>query len=230
MNARLHGLYFVTPGTAAGRLERVAAALRGGARIVQYRDKGSDTDARRREAGEILTQCRRAGALCLVNDDVELCKAIDADGVHLGEADASIEAARTQLGDDRIIGASCYDDLQRAHAATAAGADYVAFGSMYPSPTKPQARRANLDLLRMARRELEIPICAIGGITPANAGPVIAAGADMVAVIQGITEATNPEAAARALQALFRATHLDASPPSTAGADATQGTSNAGPR
>lgn len=203
MNPRLRGLYFVTPGNPAVRLELVLAALRGGARIIQYRDKGGDTEARRREAEAIRMQCRQAGALCLVNDDVELCTAIDADGVHLGEADAAIEAARARLGADRIIGASCYDDLPRAHAAAAAGADYVAFGSVYPSPTKPQARRANLDLLRLARGELEIPICAIGGITPANAGPVIAAGADMVAVIQGISASPDPEAAARALQALF---------------------------
>jgi thiamine-phosphate pyrophosphorylase len=209
MNPRLYGLYFVTPGNAAGRLELVLAALRGGARIIQYRDKTDDTDARLREADAILAQCRHADALCLVNDDVELCKAIGADGVHLGEADAAIEAARARLGAGRIIGASCYDDLQRAHAAAAAGADYVAFGSVYPSATKPQARRADLDLLRAARRELDLPICAIGGITAENAAPVVAAGADMIAVIQGIAEAPNPEAAARALQALFGATHTD---------------------
>jgi thiamine-phosphate pyrophosphorylase len=209
MNPQLHGLYFVTPGNAAGRLELVVAVLRGGARIIQYRDKSDDSDARRREVDAILTQCRRADALCLVNDDVELCRDTGADGVHLGEGDVAIEAARARLGAGGIIGASCYDDLQRAHAAVAASADYVAFGSVYPSATKPQARRADLDLLRIARRELEIPICAIGGITPENAGPVIAAGADMVAVIQGITEAPNPEAAAHALQALFSATDLD---------------------
>ncbi|TVP83311.1 thiamine phosphate synthase [Thioalkalivibrio sp.] len=205
MNPRLRGLYFVTPGNAAGRLELVLAALGGGARIVQYRDKTDDTDARRREADAILALCRRAGALCLVNDDVELCQAIGADGVHLGEADAAIEAARARLGADRIIGASCYNNLQHAHAAAAAGADYVAFGSVYPSATKPQARRADLDLLRAARRELNVPICAIGGITAENAAPVVAAGADMIAVIQGISAAPDPEAAARALQALFGA-------------------------
>lgn len=206
MNPRLRGLYFVTPERAEGRLERVQAALRGGARIVQYRDKSGEATARRREAGEILEQCRRANALCLINDDIELCAAIDADGVHVGEDDAAIQAARTRLGPDRIIGASCYNDLQRARDAAAAGADYVAFGAIYPSPTKPRARRADLDLLRTARRELGIPICAIGGITPENAAPVVAAGADMIAVIQGITEAPNPEAAARRLQALFATT------------------------
>jgi len=203
MNPRLRGLYFVTPGNAAGRLELVLAALQGGARIVQYRDKTDDTEARRRKADAILALCRRTGALCLVNDDVELCQAIGADGVHLGEADAAIEAARARLGADRIIGASCYNDLQQAHAAVAAGADYVAFGSIYPSATKPQARRADLNLLRTARRELDVPICAIGGITADNAAPVVASGADMIAVIQGISAAPDPEAAARALQALF---------------------------
>ena len=211
MNPSLRGLYFVTPSDSAGRLELVLAALRGGARIIQYRDKTNDTDARRREADAILAQCRRYDALCLVNDDVELCKAIGADGVHLGAADAAIEAARARLGVDRIIGASCYDDLQHARAAVAAGADYVAFGSLYPSATKPQARRANLDLLRAARSALDVPICAIGGITADNAAPVVAAGADMVAVIQGISASPDPEAAARALQALFSATYLDGS-------------------
>ena len=211
MNPSLRGLYFVTPSDSAGRLELVLAALRGGARIIQYRDKTNDTDARRREADAILAQCRRYDALCLVNDDVELCKAIGADGVHLGAADAAIEAARARLGVDGIIGASCYDDLQHARAAAAAGADYVAFGSLYPSATKPQARRANLDLLRAARSALDVPICAIGGITADNAAPVVAAGADMVAVIQGISASPDPEAAARALQALFSATYLDGS-------------------
>jgi thiamine-phosphate pyrophosphorylase len=205
MNPRLRGLYFVTPERAEGRLELVAAALRGGARIVQYRDKAAKAAARRREASAILEQCRRANALCLVNDDVELCAETGADGVHLGEDDTALQTARTRLGPGRIIGASCYNDLQRARDAAAAGADYVAFGSIYPSATKPQARRVDLDLLRAARRELDIPICAIGGITPDNAALVVAAGADMIAVVQGISEATNPETAARRLQALFGA-------------------------
>lgn len=205
MNPRLRGLYFVTPGKHAGRLELVAAALRGGARIVQYRDKSDDADARQHEAAAILGQCRRADALCLINDDVALCKTVGADGVHLGADDIAIEAARIRLGPDRIIGASCYNDLQRAHNAVAAGADYVAFGSIYPSATKPAARRADLDLLRAARRELDIPICAIGGITPDNAMPVVAAGADMIAVIQGITDSPAPETAAHRLQSLFAA-------------------------
>ncbi len=203
MNPLLRGLYFVTPEAAPGRTELVAAALRGGARIVQYRDKSGDAERRLTEARVIAEHCRTAGALFLVNDDVELCLAVSADGVHLGEDDAGVADARARLGPGALIGASCYNDLQRAHAAADAGADYVAFGSVYPSPTKPNARRADFDLLRRAQRELDIPICAIGGITPENAAPVVAAGADMIAVIQGISEDPDPEAASRRLQSLF---------------------------
>lgn len=193
----------MTPEAADGRADLVAAALRGGARVVQYRDKSARTEDRLREARRLLEMCRQAGALFLVNDDVELCAAVAADGVHLGEDDAGVADARARLGAQCLIGASCYNDLERARAAADAGADYVAFGSVYPSPTKPLARRADLDLLRRARRELDIPICAIGGITPENAAPVLAAGADMIAVVQGISEAPDPEAAARSLQSLF---------------------------
>ncbi|MFO8152903.1 thiamine phosphate synthase [Thioalkalivibrio sp.] len=199
----LRGLYFVTPEAVAGRTGLVAAALRGGARLVQYRDKSGDAGRRLTEARRLAEHCRESGALFLVNDDVELTAAIGADGVHLGEDDAGIGKARAVLGPECVIGASCYDDLERARSAIAAGADYVAFGSVYPSPTKPRARRADLDLLRRAHRELDAPICAIGGITPENAAPVVAAGADMIAVIQGISEAADPEIAARRLQALF---------------------------
>ena len=203
MNPRLRGLYFVTPEAAGGRTALVAAALRGGARLVQYRDKSDRNEDRLREARLLRAMCREAGALFLVNDDVELCAAVGADGVHLGEDDSGIEGARARLGEGYLIGASCYNDLDRARAAADAGADYAAFGSVYPSPTKPLARRADFNLLRRARRELDIPICAIGGITPENAAPVLAAGADMIAVIQGLSEAPDPEAAARSLQSLF---------------------------
>jgi thiamine-phosphate pyrophosphorylase len=203
MNPRLRGLYYVTPDTANGRVDGVAAALRGGARIVQYRDKSGTVADRRLEARSLLDLCREAGALFVVNDDIELCAELGADGVHLGEDDAGIAEARARLGPQCLIGASCYNDLERARRAVAAGADYVAFGAFHPSPTKPQARRADLELLLAARRELDVPICAIGGITPENAAPIVAAGADMIAVIQGVAEAPDPEAAARALQSLY---------------------------
>lgn len=199
----LRGLYFVTPEAAADRSRLVVAALRGGARLIQYRDKSGIAGDRLREAQALLALCRQAGARLIVNDDVDLCAASGADGVHLGEDDAGIEETRARLGPACIIGASCYNDFDRARCAASAGADYVAFGSVYPSPTKPLARRADLELLRRARRELDVPICAIGGITPENAAPVVAAGADLIAVIQGINEAPDPEAAARRLQSLF---------------------------
>ena len=199
----LRGLYFVTPEAAADRSRLVVAALRGGARLIQYRDKSGIAGDRLREAQALLALCRQAGARLIVNDDVDLCAASGADGVHLGEDDAGIEETRARLGPACIIGASCYNDFDRARCAASAGADYVAFGSVYPSPTKPLARRADLELLRRARRELDVPICAIGGITPENAAPVVAAGADLIAVIQGISEAPDPEAAARRLQSLF---------------------------
>jgi thiamine-phosphate pyrophosphorylase len=204
VNPRLRGLYFVTPDASPDRRSGlVAAALAGGARIVQYRDKSGDAEQRLAEARVIAEHCRATGALFLVNDDVELCLAVNADGVHLGEDDAGIPETRARLGAGQLIGASCYNDLERARSAAAAGADYVAFGAVHASATKPNARRADLDLLRRARRELGVPICAIGGITPENAAPVVAAGADMIAVIQGISEAPDPEAAARRLQSLF---------------------------
>jgi thiamine-phosphate pyrophosphorylase len=203
MNPRLRGLYFVTPEAATGRAARVVAALRGGARIVQYRDKSGTGADRRHEARRLFHLCRDAGALFIVNDDVELCAELAADGVHLGEDDAGIAEARARLGLACLIGASCYNDLEKARRAVAAGADYVAFGALHPSPTKPRARRADLELLHAARRELDVPICAIGGITPENAAPIVAAGADMIAVVQGIANASDPEVAARTLQSLY---------------------------
>jgi thiamine-phosphate pyrophosphorylase len=209
MNPRLRGLYFITPDCAEGRRELVAAVLLGGARIVQYRAKSTPPESRLHEARALQDLCHAAGALYLINDDVALCASLRADGVHLGEDDADLAEARRRLGPDKIIGASCYNALESARRAVAAGADYVAFGAVHPSPTKPQARRADLELLRAARRELPVPICAIGGITAENAAPVIAAGVDMVAVIQGIAAAPDPEAAARSLQALFAAPAFD---------------------
>ena len=204
--SRLHGLYVITDrALAAGRPlpELVAAALEGGARVVQYRDKTADHARRRDEARALAALCRDAGALLIVNDDVELALAAQADGVHLGRDDAGIAAARGHLGPDRLIGVSCYDRFDRAVAAQQAGADYVAFGSFFPSPTKPAAVRAGLALLERGRRELDLPLVAIGGITPENAGALVAAGADMLAVIHAVFGAADVRAAAAAFAPLF---------------------------
>lgn len=202
----LRGLYAITDAALCARLglvESVARALAGGVRAVQYRDKGGDRDRRLAEAAALVSLCRTAGAYFIVNDDVELALAVDADGVHVGRDDEGIAAARALLGPDRLVGASCYDQLGLARAAVAAGADYVAFGSFFPSPTKPNAARADLPLLQRARRELAVPQVAIGGITPENGASLIAAGADMLAAIGAVFGASDPRTAAAAFARLF---------------------------
>ncbi len=202
--SRLAGLYVLTDARLGKRLEAaVAAALAGGARLIQYRDKSMDIERREIEARRLRTLTRRRNALLIVNDDPELAARVKADGVHLGRDDPDIVAARRLLGPEAVIGISCYDSLALARDATAAGADYVAFGSVFPSPTKPAAMRAPLELITAAKLELGVPICAIGGITPDNAAPVLAAGADLLAVITSVLFAEDPEAAARRLAECF---------------------------
>ena len=203
---RLRGLYVITDRTLAGDRplpDLVSEALAGGARVVQYRDKTADAARRRAEAADLTALCRHAGALLVVNDDVELALAADADGVHLGRDDAAVAAARARLGPGRLIGVSCYDRFELALAAQRAGADYVAFGSFHPSPTKPATVRADVSLLARGRRELALPLVAIGGITPENGRALVAAGADMLAVITAVFGATDVRAAAAAFAPLF---------------------------
>ncbi|MFP4079628.1 MAG: thiamine phosphate synthase [Ectothiorhodospira sp.] len=200
----LHGLYLVTPEGGPGTLvHRVEQALDGGARILQYRDKSGDASQRLETARALKALCTAHGALFLVNDDVELAATVAADGVHLGREDAGLEEARARLGPDALIGISCYDRLDQAEDAAARGADYVAFGAVFPSATKPGAVHAPLALIREARARLDLPIAAIGGITPDNAGEVIRAGAHMVAVIQGVFAAPDIRNAARTIQDCF---------------------------
>ena len=197
------GLYLITPDEQDPEclFERTRAVLPYVA-CLQLRNKVMDV-ARLLEVGSRLrSACRLAGVAFIVNDDVMLARTLDADGVHLGEHDGGIAEARRVLGDRAIIGASCYDELARAQAAVVAGADYVAFGACFPSSTKPAARRAKLGLFREAAG-LSVPRVAIGGITPDNAHTVIAAGADLVAVISGVYDAPDPVAAARAYLSCF---------------------------
>jgi thiamine-phosphate pyrophosphorylase len=204
----LRGLYAITPGHGPQGMplaNRVRLAVAGGARMVQYRDKTSDADRRRREIRELLEVCRAGGVPLIVNDDVELALEIGADGVHLGRDDPDPAAARRRLGPEAIIGVSCYGQLERAREAQAAGADYVAFGRFFPSATKPQATPADPGLLRRARRELGLPLVAIGGITPENAPALLAAGADLLAVIHGVFGQDDVRAAAAAYARLFPA-------------------------
>ncbi|MDR2450874.1 MAG: thiamine phosphate synthase [Candidatus Accumulibacter sp.] len=218
MNHRgeLRGLYAITPETedAADGLARVRAALSGGARIVQYRDKTGDAARRLTMALALRAATRDHRALLIVNDSPLLALAANADGVHLGDGDGDPAAARGALGPGRILGISCYGDFERARAAARAGADYVAFGAVFASPTKPRAARADLALFRRCRDELGIPACAIGGITRDNARAVAAAGADMLAVISDLFQAGDlaaVETRARAFQALFEE-HLHEQP------------------
>jgi len=201
----VRGLYAVTPDEPdIGSLTRkVRKALAGGARILQYRNKSANAAVRSEQGTALLALCREARIPFVINDDLDLARAIGADGLHLGRDDVSIAAARAQLGEDKLLGVSCYDRLELALAAREAGADYVAFGSAFPSSTKPEATRAPLSLYREARARLDFPIVAIGGITTENAHKVIEAGADAVAVISALFDSPDIEAAARSFSRLF---------------------------
>jgi thiamine-phosphate pyrophosphorylase len=203
---RLRGLYAVTPDLAdtADLVARVEAALEGGAAAIQYRNKTADAATRRAQAAALAGAARARAALLVVNDDAALAALVDADGVHLGEDDGSVAAARELLGPDRIVGVSCYDDFARAEAAVAAGADYVAFGSFFPSGVKPRARRASLALLERAAG-LGVPVVAIGGIDAATAPVLVAAGADAVAVISAVFGPPDLPGVLRAARALSAA-------------------------
>ncbi|QPK63938.1 thiamine phosphate synthase [Methylomonas sp. LL1] len=197
------GLYAITQPenkTMAQVLSEVEAALKGGAVVVQYRDKNPiDAVAL---ASCLLTACHAYQVPLLINDSVELALTVGADGVHLGKDDGELADARHRLGPAAIIGVSCYNDIQKARAAANHGADYVAFGRFFPSDSKPLALPADTATLTRAKQQLNLPIVAIGGILPENGGQLIAAGADLLAVIGGIFD-HEPEVSARAYQALF---------------------------
>jgi thiamine-phosphate pyrophosphorylase len=203
-NVAIAGLYAIadTAQLEPARLfDAVAQAIDGGATIVQYRDKSAR--ANRRQVEELARLCKRRRVPLIINDDVELACSIAAAGVHLGRDDAPLAQARQRLGSRAIIGISCYNQLERALRAAAEAADYVAFGSFYPSATKPAAQRAGIGLLREARQRLRIPIVAIGGITPENGASLVGAGADALAVIHGLFAEADVCAAARRYAALF---------------------------
>lgn len=200
------GLYAITdaqllPGERL--FEAVEAAILGGAVLVQYRDKQGTTEERLSRAQRLQAICQRLGCPLLINDDLELALQVGAAGVHLGRTDGSLLEARRRLGPDAIIGATCHASLEFAREAQAQEASYVAFGSFFPSPTKPSAQPAPLDLLTEARRTLDLPIVAIGGITLDNAASVIAAGADLLAVINGLFDCADVRQRAAQFASLF---------------------------
>ncbi len=202
----VHGLYAIADTqylTDAFLPQAVEQAIEGGAKVIQYRDKRGTPAGRATQVAKLKQICRTRGAGLIINDDIDLAAEVGAQGVHLGREDASLTEARARLGAQAIIGVSCYNELERARAAQADGADYVAFGSFFPSRTKPNAARATPELLRQARKVIRIPIVAIGGITPENGASLIAAGADSLAVIEGIFNQPDIRSAARDYARLF---------------------------
>lgn len=202
----MQGLYLVTPNwdDTDRMVAATRAALSAGAALVQYRHKDASPALRVEQAAALLALCRRHGRPLVINDHLDLCRDLDADGVHLGHTDAGIAHARALLGKDKIVGASCYGELALARAARQAGASYIAFGGFYPSPVKKYSFVTPPELLDQARAEFELPIVIIGGMTPVNAAPLVARGADMVAAITSVYGAEDPAAAARAFGDLFR--------------------------
>jgi thiamine-phosphate pyrophosphorylase len=203
MKFPLRGLYAITQTknkTTDIIINEVIAAIKGGAVVVQFRDK-EPLDAIYL-ADQLVKVCHEYKVPLLINDDIELAIKVGADGVHIGREDGAISEARDRLGADAIIGVSCYNFVEQAFDAQEQGATYVAFGRFFPSSSKPLAAPAELDTLRKAKFLLDIPIVAIGGILPENGGPLLTAGADLLAVIGGLFE-TQPEQSARAYQALF---------------------------
>ncbi|MND57157.1 Thiamine-phosphate synthase [compost metagenome] len=207
---KLRGLYAITDSQllAGGKLlPYVEAALKGGARLLQYRDKSSDEARRLREAEALGELCTRYGASLIINDDAELAARLGV-GLHLGQSDGSLAAARALLGREAIIGGTCHASLDLAATAIQEGASYIAFGRFYDSQTKPGAPAATLDLLEQARQRFHLPIVAIGGVSLDNAPELIARGASMVAVIHalfGAASAAEVERRARAFSDLFDA-------------------------
>lgn len=201
----MRGLYAVTPDIpdTQGLVAAVCAALAGGARLVQYRNKMAASALRRKQAHAIRAACREHGVPFIVNDHLELALEVDADGLHLGANDGSLAAARQRLGPDRLLGASCYNSMELAHRAIAEGADHVAFGSFFASSVKPGAVRAEISLLGEAKRVLGVPVVAIGGITLRNGNTLVTAGADALAVISALFQAPDVALAARSFNAIF---------------------------
>jgi thiamine-phosphate pyrophosphorylase len=205
VSARIAGLYAITPDLADtdDLLYRVRAALAGGARVLQYRNKIAPPELRLTQARALQALCAARSVPLIINDHLDIALAVGAAGVHLGGEDGDIAAARARLGPDRLLGASCYDRLDLAESALAAGADHVAFGSFFASGVKPDAVRPPLDLITRAKERFKVPVVGIGGITPANAPRLIAAGIDAIAVISALFAAPDIEAAAREFQSLF---------------------------
>lgn len=197
-----HGLYAITNGPRIDLLDAVAQAISGGARLLQYLDEGTDRERQRAEATAILQLCRQHGVPMIIHEDITLAKSIGADGVHVGSATVGLDSARAQLGPTAIVGVACRDSLDSARTAVRGRASYVSFGAFFPSPTKPLAPRAPVELLRQSA-SLGVPRVAIGGITADNGGLLVEAGADYLAAISSVFGAGDICNAARCLADLY---------------------------
>jgi thiamine-phosphate pyrophosphorylase len=202
----MRGLYLVTPNwdDTERLLACTAHALQAGAALVQYRHKDAPAALRLAQAEALLALCRRHGRPLVINDHVGLCQEIDADGVHVGGTDDSVESVRRALGADKIVGASCYGQMELARAAQRSGASYVAFGGFYPSMVKVYPVTTPAEIVTEAKAELSVPVVVIGGMTALRAAPLVARGADMVAAISSVYQAGDIPAAAGEFAALFR--------------------------
>ncbi len=203
---KLTGLYAITDASVNNPqkiIPDIEQALRGGARVIQYRDKSGNQALRLETCHAIRKLTKEFDAVFIVNDDIELALTTGADGVHLGKEDTCLTDARKQLGENAIIGISCYNRFDLAEQATKKGANYIAFGRFFPSRTKPDAVTAEISLLKQAKQELDVPVVAIGGITIENGKELIQAGADMLAVVDSIFGQTNIEATAKQYRSLF---------------------------
>jgi thiamine-phosphate pyrophosphorylase len=204
-NSRIKGLYAITPDelNTAELLRKTRLALQGGTTVLQYRNKLAEVSLRIEQAQALRQLTREFSVTFIINDDAQLAAQVEADGVHLGGDDGSMAAARAALGDNKIVGMSCYNRAPLAFEAVKHGADYVAFGAFFPSAVKPDALQAEVQLLQKMRRDLRVPIVAIGGITQQNGAALIEAGADALAVISTLWNAPDIKISAQEFSILF---------------------------
>ena len=204
LRSSIKGLYAITPDEldTSVLLSKVRAALRGGADVLQYRNKLADAELSKTQAQALRSLTREYGVTYIINDDASLAQQVDADGMHLGGDDGSVAAARALLGADKLIGVSCYNRVDLARQAEQDGADYVAFGAFFASSVKPVAVVASVGMLQQARQETKLPIVAIGGITVENGEQLLQAGADALAVISAVFSVSDIEQTARQFSVL----------------------------
>jgi thiamine-phosphate pyrophosphorylase len=201
----MKGLYLVTPDwdDTDALIKATETALSVGIGLLQYRHKTANGELRLEQASALLKLCRQHNVPFIINDHIDLCIALDADGIHVGGTDASVVVVRTLIGKDKILGASCYGDFALAEQAQIAGASYVAFGGFYPSRVKKYEVSTPASIVSKAKSQLTLPVCVIGGMTPENAKPLVKEGADMVAAISSVYSADDIAIAVKEFAVLF---------------------------